>query len=297
MAIELIDTVRPKNEQPFPIVLSNDVKGGIHYAEDYRIMEAIPKKRRQAGMLCYVKSDQFYKLEDDLTTWTPLGNLNGSVSGASVHIGKEPPSNTSIIWIDSSTPCTLTPSSYGSRIKNNYANMLNKLYTKLLYTESDLGELEVKINEISADNANKVGEFRVRLAQTRDGLDLLRTRILDTMSVLATNEDIGSIKIDSKQIRKDVKSLLYSIVDFADGVMRLLDSENGIVIPDGGGDSGSKPSEGDEVNALLTEVGLNILAEDGSSIIADIMSTPSDLILTELGQTILTEDDRQILKG
>ena len=75
MAIELIDTVKPKNNQPFPIVLSNDIQGGLHYVEDVGMMELIPAKRRLCGMLCYVKNDQFYQLEDDLITWSPIGNF------------------------------------------------------------------------------------------------------------------------------------------------------------------------------------------------------------------------------
>lgn len=75
MAIELIDTVRPKNNQPFPIVLSEDVKGGLQYAENYDVMLSIPMSRRSIGMLCYVNYDQFYRLEEDLETWYPIGKL------------------------------------------------------------------------------------------------------------------------------------------------------------------------------------------------------------------------------
>lgn len=75
MAIELIDTITPKNGQNFAIALSNEIKGGIHQKNSFDEMLAIPTERRQAGMICYVKADQFYKLEDDLITWTGLGSL------------------------------------------------------------------------------------------------------------------------------------------------------------------------------------------------------------------------------
>ena len=75
MAIELIDTITPKNGQNFAIALSNEIKGGIHQKDTFDEMLAIPTERRQAGMICYVKADQFYKLEDDLITWTGLGSL------------------------------------------------------------------------------------------------------------------------------------------------------------------------------------------------------------------------------
>lgn len=75
MAIELIDTVRPKNNQPFPIVLSEDIKGGLQYADSYDIMLSIAQGRRSAGMMCYVRNDQFYSLDEDLTTWLPMGKM------------------------------------------------------------------------------------------------------------------------------------------------------------------------------------------------------------------------------
>lgn len=76
MAIELIDTITPKNGQDFAIALSNEIKGGIHQKDSFDEMLAIPSERRQPGMICYVKADQFYKLEDDLITWTGLGSLD-----------------------------------------------------------------------------------------------------------------------------------------------------------------------------------------------------------------------------
>lgn len=75
MAIELIDTVRPKNNQPFPIVLSEDIKGGLQYADSYDVMLSIAQGRRSAGMMCYVRNDQFYSLDEDLTTWLPMGKM------------------------------------------------------------------------------------------------------------------------------------------------------------------------------------------------------------------------------
>ena len=75
MAIELIDTVRPKNNQPFPIVLSEDIKGGLQYADSYDVMLSIAQGRRSAGMMCYVRNDQFYSLHEDLNTLIPMGKM------------------------------------------------------------------------------------------------------------------------------------------------------------------------------------------------------------------------------
>lgn len=65
MAIYLIDTVRPKNAQPFPIALSNDIYGGLHYASSIQERNAIADERRVPGMLCYVLGDTYYRLADN----------------------------------------------------------------------------------------------------------------------------------------------------------------------------------------------------------------------------------------
>lgn len=65
MAIYLIDTVRPKNAQPFPIALSNDIYGGLHYASSIQERNAISDERRVPGMLCYVLGDTYYRLADN----------------------------------------------------------------------------------------------------------------------------------------------------------------------------------------------------------------------------------------
>ena len=55
--------------------------------------------------------------------------------------------------------------------------------------------------------------------------------------------------------------------------------------------------------ALLSELGLNILTEDGKVLLVDGIEDGNsteiltDAILTELGLTLLTENGKQILKG
>ena len=65
MAVYLIDTVRPKNGLSFPIVLSNEIYGGLHYADSLQERNAIPSERRVPGMLCYVLGDTYYRLADN----------------------------------------------------------------------------------------------------------------------------------------------------------------------------------------------------------------------------------------
>ena len=52
MAIELISTVKPKNNGQFPIVEANDVKGGYYSVESYEVMQNIPSG--EDLLVCYV---------------------------------------------------------------------------------------------------------------------------------------------------------------------------------------------------------------------------------------------------
>lgn len=74
MAIELIDTVTPVNNQPYPIVYSDDVKGGYHSVDSMAERDAIPMQRRQANMLCYVNGVGTFRLDSDLSTWISADN-------------------------------------------------------------------------------------------------------------------------------------------------------------------------------------------------------------------------------
>ena len=52
MAIELISTVKPKNNGTFPIVEANDIKGGYYSVESIEIRDTIPEKNARYAMLC-----------------------------------------------------------------------------------------------------------------------------------------------------------------------------------------------------------------------------------------------------
>ena len=69
MAIELVSTIKQKNNGQFPIAEANDIKGGYYSVATIEERDNIPLVRRTAGMLCYVLGDKIYKLNDDLETW------------------------------------------------------------------------------------------------------------------------------------------------------------------------------------------------------------------------------------
>ena len=66
MAIELISELTQKNNQKFPLLDSNKLRGGTYQVNTIDDMQNIPTDSRKVGMLCYVKTtDLYYKLNSD----------------------------------------------------------------------------------------------------------------------------------------------------------------------------------------------------------------------------------------
>ena len=67
MAIELISEITQKNGQQFPLVDSNNLRGGFYSVANIAERDSIPVIRRKEGMLCYVIDIQkYYRLENEL---------------------------------------------------------------------------------------------------------------------------------------------------------------------------------------------------------------------------------------
>ena len=239
---------------------------------------------------------QVSQLENDKNyiTKEELGDISGLVGGASVHIGKEPPTQNNVLWVDSSVTYSLEPDSFEGRLRLNYISMVNKNYFKLLALQSRLVQIEENIINISSEHSTEAVQYKTEVAQINSQIMILENRIQTTLTSLNDIEtDFIPLKDVSKNIRREVKSLFYSVLNLNNSVMVTLDNEKGITIDD---NEDEKPDDDTSVkNALLTEDGNNILTEDGLIIIADILSMPDDALLTENGVSILTEDGRIIL--
>ena len=69
MAIELISELTQKNNQKFPLLDANKIRGGIYQTTKLTEMNNIPDNCRKIGMLCYVKQvDKYFKLNTE-NTW------------------------------------------------------------------------------------------------------------------------------------------------------------------------------------------------------------------------------------
>jgi hypothetical protein len=212
--------------------------------------------------------------------------------GSNIHIDTNEPPSKKVVWIDTSTPSNLTVVNYDERIKLKYIEMLNLTKIRLSNLDNKLDLIERNINKISSDNADKISIFKSTLGVTRSQISVLILQIEN----LTSKETIE--KEESKELRKQSKTLLYSLSDFNDEVMRVLDNELKLNISGGGSD------DNDDIQtdgaSLLTEDGFVLLTEDGLMLLADGVTTSTilaDAILTELGLAILTEDGKQILKG
>ena len=143
MAIELISTVKPKNNGQFPIVEANDIKGGYYSVESYEVMQNIPSGRRSPGMLCYVVGDKIYKLSDDMSTWNEF-NIAGeeSTQPNGIWIGVNPPPDGSkyVLWIDTSDESI--DESFSSSVINEFKSVLTFLTERIVKLESKVAYLE-----------------------------------------------------------------------------------------------------------------------------------------------------------
>lgn len=224
------------------------------------------------------------------------GSSNGGGVGLpEIHIGETAPNKSYTLWVDNSVQNKITSSNHTVRLKAKYVEMLGLVNKKLNRVNKKLILIEENINLISTENIEKAIEFRTTLASSRNVYYALQSRVTNVLIDINGDSDLETIKTTSQEIRKETKILVYSLLDFLDEVMRLLDSERGASMGEGGGSGDDNDNVNSDKYGLLTELGLNILTEDGLLIVADVLLTPDDSILTENGESLLTENGLLIL--
>ena len=265
-------------------------------------------------------NDSNYVTEENL--YTILENMNFSGGDGFVHIGNDLPPNEQYLWIDTSTPTEKITSKYIEMLDET-KNKLNSLSNKMTFIEENIGKIT------SSENQDKIKKFRSTLSTIRNEINVLFLQIENLKT-----QSLTTLRSEARKTRKTVKKLIYSLIDFDDEVMRVLDSEL-IFDYSGEGGGGNNGDNNDDIvvnNAsILTEDGVALLTEDGLLILADgieevvipnnaitdengkLLLTESglmlladeiekseifaDAILTELGYVLMTENGKQILKG
>lgn len=113
MAIELIGTLKQKNNGEFGLIDSNDIIGGFYQTSTLSERNNIPAVRRKEGMFCWVAGTtrKLYHLVGGIenNNWQEFksgtgdsGSSGGTVIDGYAHIwvGDTPPEDTSMIWLD-----------------------------------------------------------------------------------------------------------------------------------------------------------------------------------------------------
>ena len=145
MAIELVSTIKQKNNGQFPIAEANDIKGGYYSVASIEERDNIPLVRRMAGMLCYVLGDKIYKLNDDLETWEEF-TVSGTANSNGIFIGTTPPPDDApdiALWIDTSDE--VVDENIPSDILTQLSATIEALNNRILSLEEEVVRLRVII--------------------------------------------------------------------------------------------------------------------------------------------------------
>lgn len=143
MAIELVSTIKQKNNGQFPIAEANDIKGGYYSVASIEERDNIPLVRRTAGMLCYVLGDKIYKLNDDLEIWEEF-TVSGSANSNGIFIGTTPPPDDApdiALWIDTSDE--VIDENIPSDILTQLSATIEALNNRILSLEEEVVRLRV----------------------------------------------------------------------------------------------------------------------------------------------------------
>lgn len=214
MAIEIIDTLSQKNNGLFPLVDSNDIRGGFYQVETISERDLIPSVRRKEGMLCAVKN-RLYQL---------VGGIDNEC------------------WID------FNAGSEGS-FSGDYNDLINKPEIPVVdvnkdYVDNELDKKSDKEHEHDGLYARKETIYTIDEIDTKFS-DVLNKKIdnviLDddnTLNFYANNTIIKSIKIESNGSQVDfpeIENIQNTkiddvIVDTQDGVTYIKLFANKILI-------------------------------------------------------------------
>lgn len=140
--IEIISTLKQKNNLDFPIVDSNDIKGGLYLVNNLSERDNIPKTRRKEGMVCWVKDDGFYQLIGGIesTNWQGITLSGGedSLNRSDIEwVGLETPTNQDVIWFDPSND-GIEEVTYDNPIIQELIATISSLNARILVLETKM---------------------------------------------------------------------------------------------------------------------------------------------------------------
>ena len=86
MSIELISDIKQANGGQFPLVDSNDIKGGLYSVDTESEMNSIPVVRLKDGMLCWIKDLKKYMRYDSAENSWVDPNFGTGSSSSSINV-------------------------------------------------------------------------------------------------------------------------------------------------------------------------------------------------------------------
>lgn len=143
MAIEIIDTLKQKNNGTFGLVDSNDIIGGFYQTDNITERNSIPSNRRKEGMFCWVKEEKkVFQLVNGLTNecWIEFKSGSSDSGGtiidgyAHIWIGDKPPKDKNMLWLDTNSDGILEDETDIETVKK----LLNKI-----------SDLEIKVSQLT----------------------------------------------------------------------------------------------------------------------------------------------------
>ena len=209
-----------------------------------------------------------------------LSEVDVNVGDGYIHIGINEPLTTDYVWVDSSTPSKITSVSYDERLKLKYLELLTLTINKLNDLFDKMNLIETNINKISSNNPEKINTFKTTLATIRNKVKLLSENIENFYNEVANLEETitSDVKTNTKNLRKEVKITILSLIDLDDEIIKVLDEELKVDYS-GGSDNDNEDIVVNDAS-ILTEDGIALLTEDGL------------LILAESGYVSMTENEK-----
>lgn len=239
MAIELISTITTKNNGGYAIVLSNEIKGGIHSKSTYEDMLKISNDRLQEGMLCYVIYEKkYYQWTGEKWSAFTINGGNGS-------------NETSMYRVETYDKMLLIPTidlKEGTlcHVKNDVNNMHLYYYNNGIW--NGIGtKYQVWIGSTQPPNPNYLWVDTSNFFDENATVDNIPT-FIDTSLIQYFKEQILVLNNKIKVLQKDLEKAI----------------ENGV------GDNGNGGNPVDLKSTYLTsEDGTYFITEDGNYFITE----------------------------
>lgn len=196
MAIEIISTLKQKNNGEFGLIDSNDIIGGFYQADTLDERNSIPFTRRKEGMFCWVGSNvnKVFQLVGGITNDCWIEFKSGSSSGGGtiidgyshIWVGDTPPEDTNMIWLDTRSDGILddetdieTVNKLISRI-GELENTVSLLIKRVAYLEQ---------NGVVIPGGGNTGDTSENIILLEDGTEIL---LEDGTTLLLEESNSGS---------------------------------------------------------------------------------------------------------